>query len=378
MDNEVQSLNAAIADDYSNFVYDPAANPLIDVERLFGQAALFGTLNRPVDVLDLACGTGVQLLRVADQVSGRLVGNDISPEPARMAQERLAVFGDRAKIICGDLLDLDAEALGQFDVIYNIGVIYVTPPPVQRKILELIGKCLRPGGVAVLSYHAGSMPAIRTNLHRLLSAGLEGIPPAQAVQTARERGQQLADMIGETQGADLLRTTALLTIGQPDIVFYHEVFNHSFGAMQTTAIARELAGYGLDFAWYLSPAARELPATSLDRSIAADVADYIQGQYRHALFARYLEASADNFASPQIRWRSSLVREIPGDFDGEQSFRQIDGPSVATLRQRASVAKTSIAFAGAEGQLETADLLAMEADIKLLWQHGLLTPLFAP
>ena len=394
MDIQVQALNAAIADDYSNFVYDPSANPLIDVDRLFGQAALFGTLGKPVDVLDLACGTGVQLMRIADQVSGRLVGTDISPEPARMARERLAAFGDRAKIICGDLLDMNADDLGQFDLIYNIGVIYVTPPAVQRKILELIGKCLRPGGVAVLSYHAGSLPAIRTNLHRLLSAELEGADPAVALPAARERGRQLAALIENTEGADLLRMTVELTIQQSDIVFYHEVFNHSFAAMQTTAITRELAAYGLDFAWYMSPAGRELPQSSLDRSIAADVADYIQGQYRYALFARYLEPAPDNFADPQLRWTSSLMRDNPGEFGGEQSFRQFDGPSVATIRQRASiamldalargpldlagiVAQTSVALTGKADRLETADLQAMEADIKLLWQHGLLIPLFA-
>ena len=395
MDNQVQAQNAAIADDYSNFVYDPVANPLIDVDRLFGQAALFGKLGKPADVLDLACGTGVQLLRVSDQVSGRLVGNDISPEPARLAQERLAEFGDRAKIICGDLLDLEVEELGQFDLIYNIGVIYVTPPVVQRKIIELIGKCLRPGGVAVISYHAGSLPAIRTNLHRLLSAGLEGLEPSLAIQTARERGRQLAAAIENIEGGDLLRSTLAVTISQPDIVFYHETFNRSFGAMQTTSIAHELAAHELDFSWYMSSAGRDLPQTSLDRSIAADVADYIQGQYRYAVFARYLERGPGDFLGPQLRWSSRLVRDNMGQFDGEQHFRQANGPSIATIRQRASsamldslkqgpldwagiVKKTSIALTGKPNQLEADDLKVMEADIRLLWQHGLLIPLYAP
>ena len=124
------------------------------------------------------------------------------------------------------------------------------------------------------------------------------------------------------------------------------------------------------------------------------IADYVGGQYRHAVFARYLEAVPGNFASPQIRWSSSLIRDNPGQYEGEQNFRQTDGASVATIRQRASmamldelaegpldladiVARTSIAVTGKSGGLETADLQAMEADIILLWQHGLLTPLFA-
>ena len=151
MVDEVKALNEAIADDYSAHVYDPVPVSFLDVERLFGQAALFGELGRPADVLDLACGTGAQLARIAEQVGGRLVGTDISPEPVRIARERLSRFGDRAEIMCADLLETDPASLGQFDLILNIGVIYVTPPAVQRRILELIGQCLRPGGVAVIS-----------------------------------------------------------------------------------------------------------------------------------------------------------------------------------------------------------------------------------
>ncbi len=390
MDSQLLEVNAAIADDYSTFVYDPVANPLLDIDRIFGQAALFGELGKPVDVLDLACGTGVQLARIADQVSGRLVGTDISPEPARLAQERLTQYGARAEVLCCDLLDVDPEALGQFDLIYNIGVIYVVPPAVQRKIIDLIGKCLRPGGVAVLSYHAGSLPAIRTNLHRLLSAGLENAEPAVAMQEARDRAQQLAGLIEHTPGADLLRATVSVVASQSDVVFYHEVFNSCFGAMQTSAIARELVQYGLDFAWYLSPFFGEVQQSSLERSISADVADFISGQYRYAVFAKYHAATPLTPTSPQLRWGSDLHRDNPGEFDGEQTFIQRGGTLSATVRTRASAAMFDCLADGSLGweelvaetgkrlaaELVQTDLDAMKADIALMWQHGMMTPLF--
>ncbi len=393
MVDEVKALNEAIADDYSAHVYDPVPVAFLDVERLFGHAALFGELGRPVDVLDLACGTGAQLARIAEQVSGRLVGTDISPEPVRIARERLARFGERADIRCADLLETDATSLGQFDLILNIGVIYVTPPAVQRRILELIGQCLRPGGVAVISYHAGSLPALRTNLHRLLYAGLDGLAPGDALAAARARAAHLAQVLENSPGTELQRQTLAVTAAQSDLVFYHEVFNPCFGAMQTSAIARDLAAHGLEFAWYLSPSTDELPASSLERSIAADIADFVHGQYRYAIFARYPGSGPGNVASPQLRWESTLARENPGVFEGEQVFTQRGGGMTATIRTAASMAmldclaegrldwadlvrRTAIAARGEGGELSVDDLATMAADVRLLWRHSLLSPLY--
>lgn len=393
MVDEVKALNEAIAEDYSAHVYDPQPVAFLDVERLFGQAALFGELGRPVDVLDLACGTGAQLARIAGQVSGRLVGADISPEPVRIARERLAPFGDRVDIRCADLLETDAASLGQFDLILNIGVIYVTPPAVQRRILELIGQCLRPGGVAVISYHAGSLPALRTNLHRLLYAGLEGLAPGDALASARARGAQLAQTLEQAPGTELQRATLAVTLSQPDLVFYHEVFNPCFGAMQTSGIARDLAAHGLDFAWYLAPSANELPDSSVDRSIAADIADYVHGQYRHAIFARYLKAHPCEVASPQLRWESLVARDNPGEFAGEQQFTQLGGTMSATLRAPASMAmldclaegpldwdgiaaEAAKAILGKPGKLTADEAAAMAGDARFLWRHGLMNPLY--
>lgn len=215
MVDDVKAHNESIASDYSNLVYDPILAAFVDPDRVFGQAAMFGEVGRPVDVLDLACGTGAQLLRVAEKVSGRLVGVDISPGPIRIAQERLAPYGSRADVRCADLLETDAASLGQFDLIYNIGVIYATPPAVQRRILDLIGQCLRPGGVALISWHSGGAPALRSVLHRILVAGLEGLSPDQSVAAARSRSAKLRENLTATPGSDLL--LAALTARLPPI-----------------------------------------------------------------------------------------------------------------------------------------------------------------
>lgn len=392
--DQVRALNQKIAGDYSVHIYDIEPISLLGVERLFGQAALFGEVGRPADVLDLGCGTGAQLCRIAEQVSGRVVGTDISPEPARVARERLSRFGDRAEVFCADLLETEAESLGQFDLILNIGVIYMTPPAVQRRILDLIGQCLRPGGVALISYYAGSLPAVRANLHRLLRAGLDGLPPADALASARTRAGELAEALANTPDTEFQRAALEATTAQSDLVLYHELFNPCFGAMQTSAVARDLADFGLEFAWYLSPSIDELSGTSLDRSIAADMADFICGNYRGAVFARYLNTSGPcNVTTDQVCWESTLTRENPGQFAGDQAFTQVGDTGYATMRAPVSIAMldglteqpldwaelvrwVSRTIHGQEGRLSDDELALMEVDMRLLWRHGLLKPIY--
>ncbi len=391
MVDDVKAHNESIANDYTALVYDPILAAFVDPDRVFGQAAMFGEVGRPVDVLDLACGTGAQLLRVAEKVTGRLVGVDISPGPICIAQERLAPYGSRADVRCADLLETDAASLGQFDLIYNIGVIYATPPAVQRRILDLIGQCLRPGGVAVISWHSGGAPALRSVLHHILVAGLEGLSPDQSVAAARMRSASLRETLSARPGTDLLLAALTAIDRQSDLVFYHEVFNPCFGAMQTSVVARDLAVHGLEFAWYLSALGEEPPGNSADRAIAADIADLAEGQYRYALFARYLESGLRPVTNPRLRWGSVLQRENPGEFTSEQIFIRADGSAGATIRVLASMAMldclmegpldwdelaahTAKALKRKRGGLSEDEQNAMRTDLRILWRLGLLLP----
>lgn len=391
--DELKAFNEVLASDYSAVIYDTEAFAYLDVERVFGQAALFGELGRPADVLDLGCGTGAQLARIAEQVSGRLVGVDISPGPARIARERLAGFGDRARVLCADLLDVDVSDLGQFDLILNIGVLQVTPPAVRHRALELIGRCLRPGGVATLAYPAGRVLELRMGLHGVLRAGLEQLAPDEAVPAARARLAELATRLDDGAGTGLQRAAMDLTASQQDPVFYHEVFNPHYGPVRTGEVAGVLAGYGISFAWYFATADDTLPADPQRRADLADAYDDTYGSYRHAMFGRYLKPGPCNVLSAQVVWKCLVARDNPGDFTGEQVFSQVDGPLSATIRAPASMAMLDLltaeplgwaeltdrvgeVFRGEGGRLTEDELAVMENDIALLWRNGLLKPLY--
>ena len=70
-----------------------------------------------VDVLDVACGTGVLFPDYLSRDVDSLTAVDISPEMVRIAREKFP--GDKVTVCCGDVEELDFDK--QFDciVVYN-------------------------------------------------------------------------------------------------------------------------------------------------------------------------------------------------------------------------------------------------------------------
>lgn len=392
-DERLRAVNAAIGKNYDAIVYDPQPMPMLALDRVCGQAALFGEVRPPVDVLDIGCGTGAQLLQAAPAASGRIFGVDISEEACNRARAKLEPFGDRVTIESADLLELTPERLGTFDAVFNIGVVFVVPEPVRRKILDLVGQCLRPGGVAVISYYAGTVPTLRSNLHRMLRAATSGLQPGDAVRKARQWMEKLAGDFAETEGLDPLRAAIAQSKSLSDVMLFHEALNNASEAMQTSWLERELAAHGVKFASYLPSAGLDAPDSSQDRALAADVLDFAAGSYRYALFLKDDSMQPPNFRTEQVRWVSGLQRDNPGQLHGEHTFAEPGNPISLTVRSPANAAmldvlaeaprawsemiaevQSRVVSAGhALGEDEIGSILA---DLYLVWKHGLAHPLF--
>ncbi len=153
-DDALHALNARIAAGYDQVPYDPPASPGLDPAHVFALAERygFGRDHGAIDILDLGCGTGAQLERCAALTTGRLVGTDLSATACERAAARTERFEERCRVMCADAMTLRPADLGAFDLIYHLGVLYVTPPEVQRRLLSLIAGSLKPGGLAVISY----------------------------------------------------------------------------------------------------------------------------------------------------------------------------------------------------------------------------------
>jgi SAM-dependent methyltransferase len=398
--DQLHAVNTRIGQIYDELPYDPQANTGIDPERVLGAAALYGcapAAGIDLDILDLGCGTGSQIARLATQTRGRLVGCDISSKACALARERCAAHGQRVRVVCADFLDLEAADLGQFDLIYHIGVIYVTPPPVRERILSLIAQCLKPDGVVVMSYYSGTQPLTRAALHRTLRAAVDTGPYDDMIRQARQRIEEIANLLPASgHRRDYLVEALQSTLGLTDTMFFHEVLNHAFDAMDTSVIEDAFREQGVDFFTYLTSASFASLPTSRARALAADALDFASGGgYWYSVYGKPRTTShPPTPASPIVRWHSVLVRSVPTiAYAGPARFQLADadvpfdiyqpttqavldelaqGPQrwpelLAAMRRRLS--EHDVALTGqAEDQI--AD------DMLTLWQHGALVPLW--
>lgn len=88
-------------------------------------------------MLDVGCGSG----RIGEHMlaagASEYVGIDLSEPMLELAKERLAPFGDRVRLVQGDVLETPLE--GQFEVVLALGLFdYVaTPEPLARRMYEV-------------------------------------------------------------------------------------------------------------------------------------------------------------------------------------------------------------------------------------------------
>jgi SAM-dependent methyltransferase len=400
-DVDVRVVNAKIGKNYDTLLYDCHPDPELDPQRVLGLAALYGCAGdsgADVDILDLGCGTGTQLERVGALTGGKLVGVDISGEACGRARQRCAKYGDRARIVCADFLDLDPEDLGRFDLIYNIGVIFITPAAIQQSIVSLIARCLKPAGVVALSYYAGGLGRLLAGLYRTLRAALDPSQDrATAIRKARERIDQIAAHLPSTGPLRKFMGELLHHVSsQSDTMLFHEGLNHAFEAMDAASLESMLGGHGVHFLNYLTPTPFGMLPAPYERALAADAFDFAVGSYRHAVFGKPVGSSqAVNLRSPLVRWQTRLVRmqskinyAEPASFQDSVTKRvvPVTPPTMqAALDALANGPCTWVPMCeGAQGLLAKQGVsLGVDADPQFErdfashWQIGALTPLWA-
>jgi len=124
-------------------VYDEQPNPLLSLEdRVLG--ALLPEISGK-DVLDLGCGTGRWLTRLAPKSPATLCGVDVSAEMLERAAQKL---GKRAKLYQGDCSTLSLPSDCADLVIASFVVPHLTDP---KQFAAQIGRVLRPDGSAFIS-----------------------------------------------------------------------------------------------------------------------------------------------------------------------------------------------------------------------------------
>ena len=121
----------------------------------YGEAGLL----RPGRALDLGCGPGRNALHLAS-LGFTVDAVDLSPAAIAWAGERAREAGADVRLRCGDAFALAraGELDGPYDLVYDSGCFHHLPPHRRISYLELLGRCLAPGGLFGLTcFAAGAM-----------------------------------------------------------------------------------------------------------------------------------------------------------------------------------------------------------------------------
>ncbi|MGC4120730.1 MAG: methyltransferase domain-containing protein [Myxococcales bacterium] len=131
--------------------------PVVELARALPDA--------PLQVLDVACGTGRLLRMLGEAIPGaRLTGVDLSPYYVSYARAALPRALD-VSLVCEN-----AEALpfpdGRFDATTCLYLFHELPPKVRTRVMAELARVTRPGGRVVVgdSLQAMDAPALRAVL----------------------------------------------------------------------------------------------------------------------------------------------------------------------------------------------------------------------
>lgn len=116
-----------------------ASQRWIETPRLIGaRGSLAGKR-----VLEIGCGRGVGMEILLSLEADHVTGFDLDPRMVALAAQRLAKYGDRARVFVGDAEAIDAPN-ASFDAVVDYGVIHHIPG--WQQALKEIARVLKPGG----------------------------------------------------------------------------------------------------------------------------------------------------------------------------------------------------------------------------------------
>ena len=149
---------------------------MIKSDEIIGKILDNAEVGPGMDVLDVACGTGVMFPYYLARGAASVTGIDISPEMAKIAGSKFA--GEpRVRVICGDVEDTAFER--KFDVI----VVYNAFPhfPDPKALIRTLASMLKDGGRLSIA-HGASREAIDNHHSGAASKVSNGLMAADSLK----------------------------------------------------------------------------------------------------------------------------------------------------------------------------------------------------
>ena len=120
-----------------NFNYRKWKRYIEDIFKLYGVS--------PIDIVDLACGTGTMSILLAQQ-GYNVIGVDNSEDMLFVAREKSRKQGLQIPFICQDMQELELHRPADAVLILCDGVNYIIDRDELRKVMLSIYKVLKSGG----------------------------------------------------------------------------------------------------------------------------------------------------------------------------------------------------------------------------------------
>lgn len=235
---------------YSNFPY-AQTHP----DRLATVAALHG-LSTPdpatARVLEIGCGAGGNLIAMATGTPGiRALGIDLAAAPIAEGRAAIEAVGlDNVELRQGDVSDLRAGELGDFDFVIAHGVYAWIPEAVRAHLLDAIHSHLAPDGIAYVSYNANPGGYMRRALR---DAGLWFAGDAAGPIELAGRAQELYRFVWENRAGTkdwwggLLESQLEALVFGPTHRLVHDELGEHWSPVWFADFARRAAESGLSY-----------------------------------------------------------------------------------------------------------------------------------
>jgi SAM-dependent methyltransferase len=263
-------------------------------------------------VLEIGCGTGGNLLPMAEQFPGStFVGIDLAASQIAVAEQiRQQARLDNVRFEALDLCDVD-DRLGSFDYIIAHGVYSWVPQAVKARLLDVIGACLTPNGIAYVSHNVKPGWFQKAAARDFMRYALDASEPADRVVQAR----QALDFLAQHARGGSPEWQALMT-AQAEIA--HRI-NDEVVHFDHLADVND--------ACYLYELAAELPARSLEYLADASYASMMPNLIPAAAVA-VMDAFGDDLVRRQQyldflknrTFRMSLLVRCGGDRSRSSAF----------------------------------------------------------
>lgn len=323
-------------------------------ECLGAVAALLGMRPAPADrcdVLELGCGTGGNLIPMAQDLPGsRFVGIDLSARQIDSGRQVVTALGlTNIELRPLSILDVD-ERFGPFDYVICHGVYSWVPAEVRDKILSVCKAHLAPDGVAYVSYNTYPGWHLRGMIRDMMGFHVRQFDdPRERVGQARALLHFLAQTVGarNTLYGGLLQVEADLLDKASDTYLYHEHLEEVNSPIYFHQFAERAGAKGLQYVAEAQPSALAQNLSAEARETLGRMSGSLVRAEQYLDFVRNRTFRRTLLCHDQVRLRrppapervaslylTGLVEPVGGGGDAAapaaEEFRTPDGTSLRT------------------------------------------------